>query len=71
MCYHRICTGHSTTTTQRSCRLKIGFLVMRRLNRILALKHPGFSLDAIEIVLGGLTLDQLRGMLKLRPTRAW
>ena len=37
-----------------------------RLNRILALKDLGFSLEQIEAVLSGLTLDQLRGMLKLR-----
>jgi DNA-binding transcriptional MerR regulator len=37
-----------------------------RLNRILALKDLGFSLEQIEVVLNGLTLDQLRGMLKLR-----
>jgi len=37
-----------------------------RLNRILALKDLGFSLEQIEVVLSGLTLDQLRGMLKLR-----
>ena len=37
-----------------------------RLNRILALKDLGFSLEQIEVVLNGITLDQLRGMLKLR-----
>lgn len=37
-----------------------------RLNRILALKDLGFSLDQIEQVLNGLTLEQLRGMLKLK-----
>lgn len=38
-----------------------------RLNRILALKDLGFSLEQIEQVLnGGLTLDQLRGMLSLK-----
>lgn len=38
-----------------------------RLNRILALKDLGFSLEQIEKVLnGGLTLDQLRGMLTLK-----
>ena len=38
-----------------------------RLNRILALKDLGFSLEQIEQVLnGGLTLDQLRGMLTLK-----
>ncbi len=38
-----------------------------RLNRILALKDLGFTLEQIEQVLnGGLTLDQLRGMLTLK-----
>jgi DNA-binding transcriptional MerR regulator len=37
-----------------------------RLNRILALKDLGFSLDQIEQVLNGLTVDQLRGMLKMK-----
>jgi DNA-binding transcriptional MerR regulator len=38
-----------------------------RLNRILALKDLGFSLEQIEQVLNGdLSLEQLRGMLKLR-----
>jgi DNA-binding transcriptional MerR regulator len=37
-----------------------------RLNRILALKDLGFSLGQIEQVLNGLTLEQLRGMLKLK-----
>lgn len=38
-----------------------------RLNRILALKDLGFSLEQIERVLGGgLTLDQLHGMLKMK-----
>ena len=37
-----------------------------RLNRILALKDLGFSLEQIEKVLSGLTLDQLRGMLKMK-----
>lgn len=37
-----------------------------RLNRILALKDLGFTLDQIEMVLNGLTLDHLRGMLQLR-----
>ena len=36
------------------------------LNRIIALKDLGFSLDQIEQVLSGLTVDQLRGMLKLK-----
>jgi DNA-binding transcriptional MerR regulator len=40
---------------------------MPRLNRILALKDLGFSLEQIEQVLNGdLTLEQLRGMLKLK-----
>ena len=37
-----------------------------RLNRILALKDLGFSLDQIEQVLNGLTVEQLRGMLKMK-----
>lgn len=38
-----------------------------RLNRILALKDLGFSLEQIETVLhGDLTLEQLRGMLKMK-----
>jgi DNA-binding transcriptional MerR regulator/effector-binding domain-containing protein len=38
-----------------------------KLNRILALKDLGFSLEQIDHVLsGGITLDQLRGMLKLK-----
>ena len=37
-----------------------------RLNRILALKDLGFSLDQIEQVLNGLTVEQLRGLLKLK-----
>jgi DNA-binding transcriptional MerR regulator len=38
-----------------------------RLNRILALKDLGFSLEQIEHALAdGLTTDQLRGMLKLK-----
>ena len=39
---------------------------LARLNRILALKDLGFSLDQIDQVLNGLTLDQLRGMLKMK-----
>jgi DNA-binding transcriptional MerR regulator len=40
---------------------------MPRLNRILALKDLGFSLEQIDQVLsGGLSLEQLRGMLKLK-----
>ena len=27
MCYHRICNGRYAITTQRSCRLKIEFLI--------------------------------------------
>jgi len=37
-----------------------------RLNRILALKDFGFSLEQIDQVLGEMTVDQLRGMLKLK-----
>lgn len=37
-----------------------------RLNRILALKDLGFSLEQIEEVLNGLSPDQLRGMLKMK-----
>ena len=38
-----------------------------RLNRILALKDLGFSLDQIKLMLAdGLTLEQLRGMLKMQ-----
>jgi DNA-binding transcriptional MerR regulator len=37
-----------------------------RLHRILALKDLGFSLEQIEQMLNGLTLDQLRGMLKMK-----
>jgi DNA-binding transcriptional MerR regulator len=39
-----------------------------RLNRILALKDLGFSLEQIDTVLGGLTLEQLRGMLTLKQS---
>jgi DNA-binding transcriptional MerR regulator len=40
---------------------------MPRLNRILALKDLGFSLDQIDQVLrGDLSLEQLRGMIKLK-----
>lgn len=40
---------------------------MPRLNRILALKDLGFTLQQIENVLnGGLTPDELRGMLKMK-----
>ena len=41
-----------------------------RLNRILALKDLGFSLEQIEAVLTGLTVEQLRGMLKLKQAEA-
>lgn len=41
-----------------------------RLNRILALKDLGFSLEQIELVLNGLTLNQLHGLLKLRHAEA-
>jgi DNA-binding transcriptional MerR regulator len=37
-----------------------------RLNRILALKDLGFTLEQIEQMLNGLTLEQLRGMLKMK-----
>src|SRR5689334_20706419 len=37
-----------------------------RLNRILALKDLGFSLEQVEAVLTSLSLDQLRGMLILK-----
>jgi DNA-binding transcriptional MerR regulator len=37
-----------------------------RLNRIIALKDLGFSLEQIDQVLNGLTLEQLRGMLKMK-----
>ena len=37
-----------------------------RLNRILALKDLGFTLDQIRLVLNGLTADQLRGMLIMK-----
>jgi DNA-binding transcriptional MerR regulator len=41
-----------------------------RLYRLLALKDLGFSLEQIDQVLGGLTLEQLRGMLKLKQAEA-
>lgn len=42
-----------------------------RLNRILALKDLGFSLEEIgQLLAGDLTLEQLRGMLKLRQVEA-
>jgi DNA-binding transcriptional MerR regulator len=41
-----------------------------RLNRILALKDLGFSLEQIELVLSGLTLNQLHALLKLRQAEA-
>src|SRR5687767_13094512 len=38
-----------------------------RLNRILALKDLGFSLEQVKLMLAdGLTLEQLRGMLKVQ-----
>lgn len=41
------------------------------LNRILALKELGFSLEEIGRLLdGGLSVEQMRGMLKLRETEA-
>ena len=40
-----------------------------RLNRILALKYLGFSLEQIKLILAdGLTLEQLRGMLTMQRT---
>ena len=39
---------------------------LAQLNRIIALKDLGFSLDQIGDVLSGLTVDQLRGMLKMK-----
>ena len=43
-----------------------------RLNRILALKDLGFSLEQIEKVLnGGLTLDQLRSCLHGTMSTPW
>ncbi len=36
------------------------------LNRVLALKDLGFSLDQIRTLIGGVTIEQLRGMLLLR-----
>ena len=44
---------------------------LARLNRILALKDLGFSLDEIRKLLeGDLSLEQLRGMLKLREAES-
>ena len=44
---------------------------MPRLNRILALKDLGFTLQQIENVLnGGLTLHELQGMLKMKQAEA-
>lgn len=37
-----------------------------RLNRILALKDLGFSLEQIEQMLNGISIEEMRGMLKLR-----
>jgi len=39
---------------------------LAQLNRILALKDLGFSLQQIEQVLSGVTLEELRGMLKMK-----
>jgi len=39
---------------------------LNHLNRILTLKDLGFSLDQVEQVLKGLTLEQLQGMLKMK-----
>lgn len=39
---------------------------LARLNRIVALKDLGFSLPQVGEVLGGVTLEQLRGMLKMK-----
>jgi hypothetical protein len=36
MCYRRICNGHDTITMQPSCRVKIEFLIMRRLRQLAA-----------------------------------
>jgi DNA-binding transcriptional MerR regulator len=37
-----------------------------QLNRIMALKELGLSLTQVRLLLGGITLDELRGMLALR-----
>lgn len=39
---------------------------LRQLNRIMALKELGLSLSQVNRTLGGITLDELRGMLILR-----
>jgi len=39
---------------------------LNQLNRILTLKDLGFSLDQVEEVLNGLTVEQMQGMLKLK-----
>src|SRR5580693_2102094 len=39
---------------------------LRQLNRIVALKDLGLSLGQIRQLLGGITVDELRGMLLLR-----
>ena len=43
---------------------------LARLNRVLALKDLGFSLDQIEATLEGVNLEQLAGMLKLKQSQA-
>ena len=37
-----------------------------QLNRIVALKELGLSLNQVRLLLAGITLDELRGMLMLR-----
>jgi DNA-binding transcriptional MerR regulator len=39
---------------------------LNQLNRILTLKDLGFSLDQVEEVLKGLTVEQMQGMLKMK-----
>ena len=39
---------------------------LNQLNRILTLKDLGFSLDQVEEVLNGLTVEQMQGMLKMK-----
>lgn len=43
---------------------------LARLNRILALKDLGFSLGQIELVLEGVTPEQLRGMLTMKQAES-